>query len=233
MRTAIALLVAAAVAGLAVPAPAGARPLGHSERLATRARRGDRVARTTLVEEHMSLVRAVALRYRGLGVPVEDLVQEGAIGLLSAVDKYDASRGATFSTYAFWRIRAAVTHALTTTGNVVRFPRSLQDRRQRAVPVSLDRPLVDGAVLGDRLEDDPSSRPDARALRKLEAMDVRAALRRLRPRKRAIVSRHFGIDREPETLSTIAADLHLSPARTRALEDQALRELATTLACFR
>ena len=66
---------------------------GHSERLAARARRGDRIARATLVEEHMGLVRSVAFRYRDLGLPFDDLVQEGAIGLLAAIDDYDPSRG--------------------------------------------------------------------------------------------------------------------------------------------
>ena len=54
-------------------------------------------------------------------------------------------------------------------------------------------------------------------------------LQRLRPRKQAIVKRHYGIDGTPETLVEIASDLHLSPERTRALKDEALRELAADL----
>ena len=58
---------------------------------------------------------------------------------------------------------------------------------------------------------------------------LRVALQRLRPRKQAIVKRHYGIDGTPETLVEIASDLHLSPERTRALKDEALRELAADL----
>jgi RNA polymerase sigma factor (sigma-70 family) len=125
----IAMVLATALLGTAAPTrpPAG----GHSERLALRARRGDRIARTTLVEEHMGLVRAIAYRYRDRGLPLEDLVQEGAIGLLGAVDNYDPDRGTTFSTYAFWRIRAAVTHALTADAQIVRIPRPVLERRRR------------------------------------------------------------------------------------------------------
>lgn len=124
----IAILLAAALLGTAAPT----RPTaGHSERLAVRARRGDRVARTALVEEHMGLVRAIAFRYRDHGLPLEDLVQEGAIGLLGAVDDYDPDRGTAFSTYAFWRIRAAVTHALAADGQIVRIPRPVLERRRR------------------------------------------------------------------------------------------------------
>ena len=95
MRGTIALLAATALVAAAAPAsvPARAHASGHSERLAARARRGDRVARTAIVEEHMGLVRSIAFRYRNLGLPVEDLVQEGAIGLLTAVDEYDPLRG--------------------------------------------------------------------------------------------------------------------------------------------
>ena len=131
MRGLITIAAAAVLLTAATPAqPAAARHSGHSERLAARARRGDRVARTALVEEHMGLVRSVAFRYRDLGVPLDDLVQEGAIGLLTAVDQYDPHYGASFSTYAFWRIRAAVTHAVTAQANVVRIPRTLLERRR-------------------------------------------------------------------------------------------------------
>ena len=269
MRAAIALLAAVALVGAAAPAPARAHAAGHSERLAARARKGDRVARTRLVEEHMGLVRSVAFRYRDLGLPLEDLVQEGAIGLLTAIDEYDASRGATFSTYAFWRVRAAVTHALTAHGQLIRVPRPVLERRrevarassrlaaagreptlaqlaaatelsQRDVAAalaprtvgSLDQQVAHGTALGESLASNASEwpGPEPQAVEHERARAVRAALGRLRGRKRTIVSRHFGLDGEPETLTEIAEDLNLSPERTRALKDEALRELAGALA---
>jgi RNA polymerase sigma factor (sigma-70 family) len=133
MRGTIALLAATALVGTASRARVRAHVAGHSERLAARARRGDHIARTRLVEEHMGLVRSVAFRYRDLGLPPEDLVQEGAIGLLAAIDDYDSTRGASFSTYAFWRVRAAVTHALTAQGQLVRLPRPVLERRRQLV----------------------------------------------------------------------------------------------------
>jgi len=265
MRGTIALLAATALVAASAPAPARAHATGHSERLAARARRGDRVARTAIVEEHMGLVRSIAFRYRNLGVPVEDLVQEGAIGLLTAVDEYDPARGTSFSTYAFWRVRAAVTHAVTAHGSLVRIPRPLLERRRQVraardlltktghepsvselaavtsltgvavaealAPsdvLSLDQPLADGTLLGDHLAGNDGA-PDARAVSAQERRVLRVALQRLRPRKQAIVKRHYGIDGTPETLVAIASDLQLSPERTRALKDEALRELAADL----
>jgi RNA polymerase primary sigma factor len=97
--------------------------------LLARARRGDRRAREELVRMHMGLIRAVANRYRGLGLPFEDLVQEGSIGLLAAIDGFRAGRGAAFSTYAHLRIRNAITRALTEHGRVLRLPKPVVERR--------------------------------------------------------------------------------------------------------
>lgn len=217
MRKRIALLATAALVGAAAPAPARPHAVGHSERLAARARRGDRLARAALVEEHMGLVRSVARRYRHLGVPLDDLVQEGAIGLLTAVDDYDPARGAGFSTFAFWRVRAAVTHAVTAKGSLVRAPGPVR-------VVSLEGADRDAVSLGD----EPSSESVLLVAEQRNALH--RALGVLQPRERAIVSRHFGLDGEPEPLTAIAADLRLSPERTRTLKDEALRTLADELA---
>ena len=99
-------------------------------RLIERARSGDRGARRRLVEGHMGLVRSLARRYRDMGLPVEDLVQEGAIGLLEAIEHFDPLRGASFSTYAYWRVRRAMTHALTDHGRLLRLPKSVLERRR-------------------------------------------------------------------------------------------------------
>ena len=69
-------------------------------------------ANIELIEANQGLVRSVARRYRGLGVPFEDLVQEGNIGLMRAVEKFDPSRGLKLSTYAVWWIRSAIIQAV-------------------------------------------------------------------------------------------------------------------------
>jgi RNA polymerase primary sigma factor len=210
----------------------------------------------------MGLVRSVAFRYRELGVPMDDLVQEGAIGLLTAVDQYDPSLGASFSTYAFWRIRAAVTHAVTAQASVVRVPRPVLERRREVAKaqqrltrgrwpsvgelasatqlshrevaealaptaiVSLDD--VEGHAR-DLVTADAAREPDEQLMRREELHALGHALRRLAPHKREILGRHYGLSGRPATLSEISSDLDLSPERTRALKDQALRELAAVL----
>jgi RNA polymerase primary sigma factor len=78
----------------------------------------------------MGLVAAVARRYRDLGLPDEDLRQEGAIGLLEAIDRFDPTIGATFATYARWRVRQSISHALSSRGRLLRLPKEITERRR-------------------------------------------------------------------------------------------------------
>jgi RNA polymerase primary sigma factor len=97
--------------------------------LARRIERGDEEARRRMVESNLRLVVAVAKRYQGLGVPLQDLIQEGSIGLMHAVRKFDHRRGYKFSTYAVWWIRQAVRRAVTNTGRTIRLPIHVVERR--------------------------------------------------------------------------------------------------------
>jgi len=92
--------------------------------------RRDGRARERFVAEHLAMVRALAARYRGLGIPVDDLVQEGSIGLLDAIETYDAERGVAFDTFARFRIRCAIRDALTRTSRLVRLPKRVVERRR-------------------------------------------------------------------------------------------------------
>jgi RNA polymerase primary sigma factor len=94
------------------------------------ARRHDRGARERLVASHLGLVRAVASRYRDLGLPFDDLVQEGALGLLDAIDRYDPCRETDFEAFARFRVRRAIRNALTEQARLVRLPKQVVERRR-------------------------------------------------------------------------------------------------------
>lgn len=90
--------------------------------LARRVERGDLAAKQVMIEANLRLVVTIAKHYRGQGVPLLDLIQEGTIGLVRAVERFDYRRGVKFSTYAGWWIRAAVTKALADQSRTIRLP---------------------------------------------------------------------------------------------------------------
>jgi len=106
------------------------RPLLTSEEeqdLIERAKAGDEDAQTRLVESNLRLVISVARRYVRPGLPLEDLVQEGALGLIKAIQNFDLSRGLRFSTYAIHWVRQSVGRAADSHSNMIRLPNHAVD----------------------------------------------------------------------------------------------------------
>lgn len=92
---------------------------------------GDGPARVRLVESNLRLVVSVAKKYLRSGVPIMDLIQEGNMGLLRAIEKFDIRRENKFSTYAVWHIRHAIVRSIANKARIIRIPVNLIEKRNR------------------------------------------------------------------------------------------------------
>lgn len=99
----------------------------EEKELVIRAKKGDLRARNELTMANMKLVASIAKKYEDRGIPLADLMQEGSIGLMSAVNKFDIKMGHRFSTYAAWWVREAITRALSNKSRIVRLPVHLNE----------------------------------------------------------------------------------------------------------
>ena len=192
--------------------------------LATRARQGDAEAREQLIHAHLPLVVRVAKIYMPPCDEIMDLIQEGNIGLIYAVDKFDPTRDTKFSTYAFYWINK----------HIQRFLNHEPDDL-----VSLDMELTDSSeylLLSDTSADRPSlfgsqtiQHIDAKIEHEELQRQVRQLLANLPPREREVIRLLYGMDlRRSYTVSEVAKMLRISKVRVCQLRDRALTRMHDT-----
>lgn len=201
-------------------------PLSREEEfaIAERVRKGEKAARRLLVNHNIAFVLSMCRRYAGKGCRLDDLVQEGMIGLLKAVEHFDPAKGNRFSTYASWWIRAYVQKYLRDMRATVKPVVSQPGAQRFALPrdFSLDAPIGDEeeTTYLDRLEDHSPTAED-NFLRSEDSREVREALLRVKKRIGGlgwdIVEQRLTED-QPRTLEEIGKDWGLSRERVRQVE---------------
>jgi RNA polymerase primary sigma factor len=199
---------------------------------------GDEKARQRLIQANLRFVILVAKRYRNRGVPMEDLVNEGNIGLIRAAGRFDPDRGIRFVSYAVCWIRQAIMKAIRENGGLIRVPRSrlgelprTTELRMQAMQqtLSLDSPVAgteNPEPFGACLEDRSAPKPEEILLGASLKDELGSVLEGLSDREASILRHRFGLDGRRRTSLLEAGRKHgLSKERVRQIEKKAMRRI--------
>lgn len=184
--------------------------------------RGDERALNKLIEANLRFVVAIARQYQGQGLPMEDLISEGNLGLMKAAGKYDGARGLRFVNYAVVIIRQQIERALKKESAEQRVENN-RDGQTRSV----DAPLgsKNNVSLLSVLVNANSPMADERVYSSTTEAAVEKALGVLNERESRVVNAYFGIGQDNLTMAEIAEDMGLKRERVRQIRNTAVRKL--------
>jgi len=212
------------------------------------------IARQKIIDANMRFVLKVAIQYRSCPIPLPDLVSEGAMGLMRAIEDFDCTRGLKFISYGVWWIKAYITRAINEQANLVRLPanqclrirKGLKDQAKGQEVSEEVRDLIqlgqkgvsiDSPFKADSKSSYAESLPDAGAIdpesnSEIQAIEngVRKILKALPEREYNVLAGIYGIGLSgPQTLREVGESMSISHERVRQLRDQALKRITHTV----
>jgi RNA polymerase primary sigma factor len=213
---------------------------------ARKAAKGDKSAKEKLVTSNLRFVVSIAVKYQNLGLPLMDLINEGNMGLIRAVDKFDVEKGFKFISYARWWIRHYILKAIFEQSTSIKLPLKyatqlskrdteggeteiVQKLKQIYRPVSLDQKLSEDGnsdTILDLVDDSRYEVPEKVVMEKNLREIINDVMKKLKPIEQDVISRHFGLNgKRPLTLKEIGKKYNLTKERIRQIEHTALDKL--------
>jgi RNA polymerase primary sigma factor len=212
--------------------------------LTKRVLNGDKKAREELIKANLRFVISIAKTYQNNGIPLSDLIAEGNLGLLKAIDKFDRDKGYRFISYAVWWIKQSIIESINEHSRNIRIPvNQINDylKAKKEVKDS-DADLVemfpttrsifdtineDGDELLDLIEDDGALMPDHQLNNNQTNLkgELEKLLNRLDDKERSIIKMYFGIDGEPMTLEAIGDEFGLTKERIRQIKSKSINKI--------
>lgn len=191
-------------------------------RLSARIKAGDQRALNKLIETNLRFVVTIARQYLGNGLPMDDLISEGNIGLMKAAAKYDAERGLRFVNYAVVFVRQQIEKALKMESAELRV-----ENARDGLSRSVDAPLGGRTNMNllSVLVNDNASLADTRVYDSAVEKAVEQALLSLDERERSVIMAYYGINQDHLTMAEIAEDMQLKRERVRQIRNRAVRRM--------
>jgi len=217
----------------------------EEEICARKAAAGDQKEKERLIVSNLRFVVSIAVKYQNLGLPLMDLINEGNMGLIRAVEKFDVNKGFKFISYARWWIRHFILKAIFEQSTSIKLPlkyasqlskndevndtEMVQKLRQIYRPVSLDQKLSEdnnSDTILDLVDSNKYDLPDKVVMEQNLKEIISEIMFKLKPIERDVISRHFGLNGKPPlTLKEIGEKYNLTKERIRQIEHTALDKL--------
>ena len=200
-------------------------PVEIEKELFKKIKKGNEIARKRLMESHLRYVLTVAKEYRGKGVPMEDLISEGNIGLNKALDRFDEKKDVKFITYAVWWIRQSIQDCLKK-----RLKIKLNEVYEEDYFMNNDTSYTENKILGESYHTTTEYDDVMDELNESKKKVIGKLLKKLPKRGQEIIKHYYGLEEyEEKTLEEIGKELSLTKERVRQIKEKSLQVLRSEI----